>query len=73
MSSTDKPHTYQDLSDRAQHLHDYRVNRTRGKEVAKIPRTCIECGKDATPRYLYCCDEHAEKNRRENSRKMWKP
>jgi hypothetical protein len=68
--STDKP-TYQDTTQ--QHLHDYRVNRTRGKEVAKIPRTCIECGKDATPRYLYCCDAHAEKSRRENSRKMWKP
>ena len=41
----------------AQHLHDRRVNRTRGKEVRRIPRTCIECGRDATPRYLYCSDE----------------
>jgi hypothetical protein len=41
----------------AQHLHDYRVNRTRGQEVQKIPRSCIECGRDATPRWLYCSDE----------------
>jgi hypothetical protein len=57
--------------DRAQHLHDHRVNKTRGKEVHKISRTCILCGQDATPRWLYCCDEHAEISRRENSRKMW--
>jgi hypothetical protein len=60
-------------NDTAQHLHDYRVNRTRGKEVRTIPRTCIYCGKDASPRWLYCSDEHAEVSRRENSRKMWKP
>jgi len=59
-------------NDVAQHLHDYRVNKTRGKEVAKIPRTCIWCGKNAAPRWLYCCAEHAETSRRENSRKMWK-
>jgi hypothetical protein len=45
------------VSDAAQHLHDYRVNKTRGQEVRRIPRTCIKCGKDATPRYLYCSDE----------------
>ena len=39
-----------------QHLHDYRVNKTRGQEVRTIPRTCIECGRDATPRWLYCSD-----------------
>jgi hypothetical protein len=44
-------------SSAAQHLHDYRVNKTRGHEVRTIPRTCIECGVDARPRYLYCSDE----------------
>lgn len=37
-------------STRAQHLHDHRVNKTRGHEVRQIPRTCIECGQDARPR-----------------------
>ena len=40
-----------------QHLHDYRVNKTRGHEVRTIPRTCIECGRDARPRWMYCSDE----------------
>jgi hypothetical protein len=47
----------------AQHLHDYRVNRSRGQEKPIIPRTCIECGADARPRWLYCCDECARRSR----------
>jgi hypothetical protein len=47
----------------AQHLHDYRVNKTRGQEVRSIPRTCIACGRDARPRYLYCSDECSRASR----------
>lgn len=49
----------------AQQLHDHRVNRTRGKERHHIPRTCINCGRDATPRWLYCSDECSEQSRAE--------
>lgn len=31
-------------------------------------RNCIECGKDATPRYLYCSPECAL----ESQRKVWR-
>lgn len=52
-----------DESTTAQHLHDYRVNKTRGHEKSVIPRTCIECGKDAAPRWAYCSDECSAKSR----------
>jgi hypothetical protein len=54
----------------AQHLHDYRVNKTRGKQVTRILRTCLYCGRDATPRYAYCCDEHSELSRAETVAKL---
>lgn len=49
----------------AQHLHDYRVNKTRGHEVRGIARWCIHCKADARPRYLYCSDACAEASRAE--------
>ena len=49
----------------AQQLHDKRVNRTRGKQRVHIPRTCILCGRNAAPRWLYCCDEHAAQSKAE--------
>jgi hypothetical protein len=51
------------MTDTAQHLHDYRVNRTRGKQVTKVPRTCIHCGRDARPRWLYCSDACSQASR----------
>ena len=36
-------HYPDDQRAKAQHLHDYRVNKTRGHEVRIIQRTCIEC------------------------------
>jgi hypothetical protein len=47
----------------AQHLHDYRVNRTRGQEVRRIARTCINCGSDAAPRWMYCSDACSAESR----------
>lgn len=51
--------------DRSQHLHDYRVNKTRGKEVRLIDRRCLHCGRDARPRYAYCSDECSTASRAE--------
>jgi hypothetical protein len=34
----------------AQHLHDYRVNRSRGKQVAKIPRAPASTAAATPPR-----------------------
>ena len=56
--------------DRAQHLHDYRVNKTRGKERRTIPHTCIHCGRDATPRWLYCSNECSLQSRAEATAKL---
>lgn len=43
-------------------LWDQRRAKVKGN-IAPIPRTCIHCRKDATPRYFYCSDECSEQSR----------
>jgi hypothetical protein len=42
-----------------QWLSDLRHGRGGRSLRSEVMRTCITCGKDATPRYLYCSDECA--------------
>lgn len=46
-------------------LWDQRRAKAKGN-IGAIPRTCIKCRRDATPRYLYCSDACARLSLAEN-------